>query len=74
MPWRVVRVGRSPRDLLVWNEEEELDEMLLVASKDSVEAISLCWQVQLVEQLDVHTDGCWLFGGGLGCAGGSFCF
>ena len=74
MPWRVVRVGRSPRDRLVWKEEEELEEMLLEASKELVAVISRCWQVQLEEQLEVHTVG-WLWGGGHGSTSeGSFCF
>ena len=52
-------MGRSPSDLFVWNEldeEEELDEIVLVASKELVDIISLCWQVQLV----VHTAVCWV--------------
>ena len=73
MPWRVVSVGRSPRDRLVWKEEEELEEMLLDASKDLVPVISRCWQVQLEEQLEVHTVG-WLLGSGLGLGDGSFRF
>ena len=42
MPCRVVRVGRSPGDRLVWKEEEELEEMLLEASKELVAVISRC--------------------------------
>jgi len=42
MPWRVVSVGKSPRDRLVWKEEEELEEMLLVAAKELVLVISRC--------------------------------
>ena len=42
MPWRVVRVGRSPRDRLVWKEEEEFEEMLLEAAKELVLVISRC--------------------------------
>ena len=71
-------MGRSPRDLLVWNEldeEEELDEIVLVASNELVDAISLCWQVQLDEQLVVHTAVCWVgLWGGPGPRDGSFCF
>ena len=73
MPWRVVSVGRSPRDLLVWKEEEELEEMLLDASKEFVLVISRCWQVQLEEQLEVHTVG-WLLGSGPESGDGSFRF
>ena len=71
-------MGRSPRDLLVWNEldeEEELDEIVLVASKELVDVISLCWQVQLDEQLVVHTAVCWVgLWGGPGSRDGSFRF
>ena len=72
-------MGRSPRDLLVWNEldeEEELDEIVLVASKELVDVISLCWQVQLDEQLVVHTAAvCWVaLCGGPGSRDGSFRF
>ena len=42
MPWRVVSVGKSPRDRLVWKEEEELEEMLLETSKELVLVISRC--------------------------------
>ena len=73
MPWRVVSVGRSPRDLLVWKEEEELEEMLLDASKELVLVISRCWQVQLEEQFEVHTVG-WLLGSGSESGDGSFRF
>ena len=73
MPWRVVSVGRSPRDLLVWKEEEELEEMLLDASKEFVLVISRCWQVQLEEQFEVHTVG-WLLGSESESGDGSFRF
>ena len=73
MPWRVVSVGRSPRDLLVWKEEEELEEMLLDASKELVLVISRCWQVQLEEQFEVHTVG-WLLESGPESGDGSFRF